>query len=239
MRGLLAIVAVCGLLCWPASLLVERTLDARAETRCSANLAAIGVAMHDYHAKYGHFPPAYVADAQGRPIHSWRVLLLEFLDPALFRQYDFREPWNGPHNFKLARNMPLVYVCPSRHGHGDPKRTSYAVIAGAESAFPGSGVVKMADICDATSDQFPPLLVAEVASLDIMWSEPEDVLMDQFPLNCSFDCSGRAAVSGDDRRGAGLLLLDGRVVRVSPAMHPNMLRAMITVCGSEWICTEG
>ena len=38
------------------------------------------MAVANYHHKYGCFPPAFMADANGRPMHSWRVLLLPFLE---------------------------------------------------------------------------------------------------------------------------------------------------------------
>ena len=62
----------------------------------------------------------YVADATGRPMHSWRVLILPFLEQqSLYEQYDFREPWDGPNNIQLLGNMPDVFSCPSR----SPART--------------------------------------------------------------------------------------------------------------------
>jgi len=38
------------------------------------NLQRLVIAMHLYHQDYGCFPPAYVADENGTPMHSWRVL---------------------------------------------------------------------------------------------------------------------------------------------------------------------
>src|SRR5262245_28362452 len=38
--------------------------------------AKLRSALREYHGVNGHFPPAYVVDSKGRPMHSWRVLLL-------------------------------------------------------------------------------------------------------------------------------------------------------------------
>ena len=59
---------------------VPSAREAARRAQCSNNLTQIGLAMHSYHAAHGCFPPAYVADEKGRPKHSWRVLLLPFLD---------------------------------------------------------------------------------------------------------------------------------------------------------------
>ena len=70
-------------------------------------------AILTYQSAYGHFPPAYIADENGTPMHSWRVLILPFLEQrALYDQYDFDEPWNGPNNLKLANKMPYSFADP-------------------------------------------------------------------------------------------------------------------------------
>ena len=59
------------------------------------------MALWYYHADYGSFPPVYIADSDGRPIHSWRALVLPYISPELAARYSFDEPWNGPNNSKL------------------------------------------------------------------------------------------------------------------------------------------
>src|SRR4051812_9073955 len=73
--------------------------EASKRTQCKNNLKEIALALHNYHEAYGCFPPAYIADKDGRPMHSWRVLILPYLDEKpLYLKYRFDEPWNGPHN---------------------------------------------------------------------------------------------------------------------------------------------
>ena len=42
------------------------------------NLKQIGLAMHNFHDVHRHLPPAVIVGPDGKPWHSWRVLLLPF-----------------------------------------------------------------------------------------------------------------------------------------------------------------
>ncbi len=39
-------------------------------TQCVNNMKQVALAILKYEAKHGHLPPAYVADASGKPMHS-------------------------------------------------------------------------------------------------------------------------------------------------------------------------
>ena len=45
----------------------------------------IQLALSVYADEHGAYPPAFVADASGRRMHSWRALLLPYLDANLAR----------------------------------------------------------------------------------------------------------------------------------------------------------
>jgi Protein of unknown function (DUF1559) len=69
------------------------------------------LAVANYHETYGCFPPAYLANRDGKPMHSWRVLILPFLaQQELYRAYNFDEPWNGPNNRNLESRIGNIYV---------------------------------------------------------------------------------------------------------------------------------
>ena len=86
--GIVALVLIALLL--PA---VQSAREASPRTNCKNNLKQIGLALHNYHDAYGSFPPAWTTDADGRPLLSWRVLLLPFLDEApLYEEFDLTEP---------------------------------------------------------------------------------------------------------------------------------------------------
>ena len=70
------------------------------------------LAMHNFHSVNKHFPaPAAITDAKGKPLLSWRVAILPYFEQnALYDQFRLDEPWDSPHNLKLLKTMPAVYV---------------------------------------------------------------------------------------------------------------------------------
>ena len=78
--------------------------------QCANNLKQIAMALHNYAADYQALPPAFVADATGKPMHSWRVLILPYLEQqALYAQYNLSEPWDGPNNIQLLDKVPSYF----------------------------------------------------------------------------------------------------------------------------------
>src|SRR5262245_52541441 len=64
--------------------------EAARRMQCGNHLKQIGLALQTYHDVYGSLPPAYIADASGKPLHSWRVLILPFLgERSLYEAYRF------------------------------------------------------------------------------------------------------------------------------------------------------
>jgi hypothetical protein len=141
---------------------------------CHSNLRRIALAMRDYADRYGTLPPAYIADSHGKPVHSWRVLILPFLgQERLYKKYSFDEPWDGPNNRILHKEIENQYQCWSDTSvRVDGMKTSYVVVTGDRTAFPGSHSVKLSDIRKPLKDV---LLVVEVANSGIDWMEPRDL----------------------------------------------------------------
>src|SRR5690606_14629210 len=50
------------------------------------HLKQIGLAIHNYHDTYRHFPPKYFIDRQGRPLVSWRVAILPYIEQQALYQ---------------------------------------------------------------------------------------------------------------------------------------------------------
>jgi hypothetical protein len=194
---------------------------------CRMNLRLIGLALHDYHERFGSFPPAYIADINGRPMHSWRVLILPFIDGApLYNKYRFDEPWDGPNNRKLAGTMPPVYTCPCDDHGGKcdaPTMTSYVAVVGDETAWPEDGAVSIRDIKDGATNT---LLIVEVANSGIHWMEPRDLHVAQ--MAPTINAKSGQGISCRHTGGAHGLIADGSVRFIPENLTADALRAWLT-----------
>ena len=152
--------------------------EAGRRTQCGNNLHQIALALLAYEERNGCLPPACVCDKEGKPMHSWRVLILPYLrENSLYEEYSFNEPWNGPSNRLLESRMPPCYVCPSAReaGANEPPMTSYVVVTGPDTAFPGCRSRQLKEITDRREDT---VLLVEVPHSDIRWMEPRDPSLD-------------------------------------------------------------
>jgi hypothetical protein len=191
---------------------------------CKNNLHLIGLALHNYHDLYGCFPPAYIADERGRPMHSWRVLILPFIDQApLYNLYRFDEPWDGPNNSKFASVRIPIYQCPADvEEREEPTNwTSYVAVIGPHTCWPGTEPIKLRDVSDGADKT---LLVVEVANSGIHWMEPRELHVTQ--MAPAINAAGMG-ISSPHAGGANGLLGDGAVRFVSEKTPAETVRRLI------------
>ena len=223
--------------------LLNAIRDAREAARrsnCKGELKQIGLALLMYREKYGCFPPPYVTDSNGRPAHSWRVLILPFLDhTALYNEYRFDEPWDGPNNRKLSRKILMwsdysMYHCPSDRpasGEPDATMTSYVAVVGPKTAWPERGCVN--DIADGPEST---LMVVEVANSGINWMEPRDLQVLQMPP--TINSSDGQGISSKHQGGAHAATVDDAVRFLSDKTTVSALSGVLTIGGGEKVSWE-
>ena len=67
------------------------------------------------------FPARAIFDKQGKPLLSWRVQILPFVEEGeLFKQFHLDEPWDSEHNKPLIAKMPAVYAKPGARSTARP-----------------------------------------------------------------------------------------------------------------------
>lgn len=201
---------------------VQAAREAARRMQCSNNLKQVALAMHNYHDTYKAFPPAYTVDADGNKLHSWRTLLLPFLDQApLYNQIDLDKPWDAPENQHIADTVIPLYTCPSS-SDGTSPHTNYMVIVGQGAIFDGGMPCSFRDILDGTSNT---ILVVEVEGQQVPWMEPTDLSLDQMQMAIN---AGPTEPGSNHPGGVMVSLADGSVRFIADSIDPNLLRNLIT-----------
>jgi ribosomal protein S27E len=215
--GLIVLLVGCGGVL--VALLLPAVQSARSAARQSMSMnhmKQIMLALHNYHDVNGTFPPAYIADADGKPMTSWRVLILPYVEESmLYDQYDKTKPWNSPENLALAERVPSVYQSPLMEPTPENRlSTNYLLVAGKGTAFANPNGPKMAEITDGTSNT---ICVVEVADPGIVWTQPSDLDAAQldFLIHGVRDKQpGQLNATSD--RGLNVGMFDGSVRNISP-----------------------
>jgi hypothetical protein len=206
----------------------------RQPSRCHSNLRLISLALANYEFVNKSLPPAFVADADGRPMHSWRVLILPYLDQQdLYDEYRFDEPWDGPHNSRLANRCPEVFRCPEdmkRYGHPNAWNTSYVAVVGTEAVWQGQEPAKYRDISDGTPNT---IILVESADCGIPWMEPRDLVLEEMPFTINSP-SGKG-ISSAHKDGAFVALAEGRIAFLNASLKGETVRALLTRDGGETV----
>lgn len=150
---------------------ITRSYDRLRRRRTMEHMKEIGLAMHNYHDAYKHFPPAALRDKQNRPLLSWRVLLLPYLDPKLYKEFDLDEAWDGPHNKKLIGRMPPMYRSPASR-ITKPGYTTCLVAVGPNTLFSKPEGMTIKEVTDGTSATIMTLDANDDAA--VIWTKPDD-----------------------------------------------------------------
>jgi uncharacterized protein DUF1559 len=108
--------------------------EATRRRTCVDRVHRITLAMLLYECDHGTLPLAYTIDTDGKPMHSWRVLLLPYLgQQELHDKICLDEPWDSEHNRQFHRQAIEFYQCPSKDLK--PGQTTYSVVVGPETPF--------------------------------------------------------------------------------------------------------
>ncbi len=160
------LIIVSAILCFSCCLVfapcLQTVRDGEGWQWSAATLKQIGLALHHYHDMYGRLPPTVKRDNEGRPLYSWRVLLLPFLEQEnRFKQFNLDEPWDSPHNKLLLEKIPKYYT-PGMSRNDIAGMTHYQAVVGPGTAFERN---ELSDL----------LLVVEVAH-PVPWTKPVDLV---------------------------------------------------------------
>jgi len=194
----------------------------RAIREYDANMRQVALAILHYEREHGRVPPAVVRDAEGRPLYSWRVLVLPYLDAQdLYDEFHLDEPWDSPHNHQFLDRMPNIFKSP-----GDPRSrlTHIAAFVGPGTMFEeptGPSTIARDRLVDVPDGAANTLLLGESANA-IPWTAPIDLeIAPDRPL------PALGGSLGHDLKDFAAAFADGSVDRIPNDISPTSFRAMI------------
>ena len=205
---------------------VQSAREAARRMQCSNNMKQIALALYNYESIHKSFPPAFTTDASGKPLHSWRTLILPYMEQsALYNQIDLNKPWDDPVNLPFSQVVIPTYACPS--GHTDsPEKTCYQVVIDPSGIFTGPAVCNLSTISDGTSNT---ILVVETESQNaVPWMAPSDTDLPTFLAR------GQSR-SSHHTGGGNVAIADGSVVFLSDSVDPKTASSMVSKAGGELV----
>jgi hypothetical protein len=186
------------------------------------NMKQIGLCMHNYHDAHKRFPGRAICDKRGKPLLSWRVAILPYLDEGeLYKQFHLDEPWDSPHNRKLLEKMPEALRSPV--SKAPPNTTTYLVPVGPGTVFERKDGCRLRDIKDGSTNTV--MLIEASDDRAVPWTRPDDWRYDP-----AKPTAGLAKASGDVIR---VLFCDGSVRPVMLGLDIKGWKAMLTRAGGE------
>src|SRR5262249_30438145 len=160
----------------------------------------------------GKMPAAAICDKKGKPLLSWRVQILPYIEQdALYREFKLDEPWDSEHNKKLIAKMPRTYALPTPEQK--PGETFYRVFVGRDAGFDLVQPLGFAAFTDGLSNT----IMCVEAQDSVPWTKPEDLEYDaKKPL---------PKLGGHYEGGFNALIFDGSVRFFVKTVREATLRA--------------
>lgn len=197
------------------------------------------LAINSYHEEFDSLPPPFTTDRAGTRLHSWRTLILPYLDRQdLYHRLRLQEPWNSPHNKEIQRRFGAsaryAFECPNHPAKpGSAKsETCYVAIVGPGAAWQIDRQLSFSDIVDGAANT---LGVVEVADSGINWMEPRDLYIGQ--MSTEINSARGQGISSyhftENRMGytsvSNVAMLDASVRSLSASMPDDLLEHLIMV----------
>ena len=217
---ILGIIALLIALLLPA---IRSAGPAARRAQCVNNLKQIALALHNYEQAHKALPPAYTVDAKGRPLHSWRTLILPYLEQEpLYQTIDLSKPWNDPANAKALETALPVFRCPE--AVGPRNTTTYLAIAAPNGCLIPREPRRLAEITDAHEST---LMVIEAGEENaVPWMAPVDA---DESLVMSLGPTTKLHHAG----GTNACFVDGSVRFLKANTPAKVRRALMSISGND------
>ncbi|MDR1290007.1 MAG: DUF1559 domain-containing protein [Planctomycetaceae bacterium] len=204
---------------------------------CKSNMMRLGMALDAYREDYGCFPPSFVTDENGKPMHSWRALILPYLDSDdvypynMPIKYNYGESWNSPHNQQFHDKRPKIFHCNYDKYNKESLRQAsptYVMITDTNNTLGNRKKAKYGTT----------ILLIEIKKANFNWLEPKDIPLSSLQYD-SYRLPPNTPVVGAYHSTSGdffILRHDRYVTAISSKTTDiEVIKAMATIDNSEYI----
>jgi hypothetical protein len=161
---------------------VQAAREAARRMESANNIKQQVLGLMNYHDTFLYLPAAYSTDKDKKPLLSWRVHILPFIEQRpLYDQFKLDEPWDSEHNKKLIEKMPKTYRSPN--SSAKPGMTTYLGVGGPRGIMmkrdnPKAGAegLTYAAITDGTANTL--MIVEANDDAAVIWTKPEEFVPD-------------------------------------------------------------
>lgn len=201
---------------------VQSAREAARRMSSMNNIRQLGLCILNYESAFQKLPARAICDADGEPLLSWRVSMLQFMDQkeaALYKEFHLDEPWDSEHNIRLLDRMPATFKHP---GYNGPMGYTNYLAPYYEDTIWASEKPRLQGITDGTSNTIALIEVNDQHA--VPWTKPEDIDLDEVSISEYFRSSGMH-----------VLMFDCSVQFVSQfsLADPDYLEPYITSSGGE------
>lgn len=227
--GMCFIIMILMALLLPA---VQQARDAARRTQSQNNLKQIGLAGHNFHDTYGHFPPALPtgegeSDVTARI--SFNTAILPYVEQGrLYESLDKTIEWDAAANISGYSTVVPLYLSPL---YAEQKTDSSGY--GLTHYVPNSRMIDdrgagipLRDVTDGTSNT---VMAGSVNAGFPAWGDPDN------GRDPATGFAGGPDAFGRDGKGALILMMDGSVRFVSSDTAPGVAEALATPDGGETV----
>jgi hypothetical protein len=232
-----AAIAVCGLAVWT----VQTTFTASSHESARKHIVCVALGLVNYSEFHGHLPYPVVRqepgghvtetgppNGTGRPLHSWRVEIVPYLE-GWHGTSDRSQPWDHPINKQLVELSSFyAYGATGLKGHAQSfPETNLLAITGPGTAF-GNGKGPPMALKDV-----PPqtIIVVETRASGIPWPAPGDFDIRTMPQ--TINARDGKGISSRNAPGFHLIFADGQTWLLSDKVPFESLKKFFTTADAE------
>jgi hypothetical protein len=205
---------------------VQQARQAARRVHSQNNLKRVGLAMHNYLAKFQSFPRGSIIDSSGAVHHGWEAQLLPYLNAApLYNRIDFDKPWDDPANLRVF-GQPLPVFVDERYAETrDAGGLPVSHYAANERVLKPNGRLDFEGITDGSSNT---IFAGTMAAGARGWGTPFNLRDPALGVN-----TGPDSLGSPRRDGTLVLMGDGAVRSLSDKVAPEVMQALATPNGGE------